>query len=124
MLRDWKKIGVSPEHFPCAVLFDTPSPERALIFPIEKPYIDYFRTLFVELNKTIEAGINSNTNANLSSAQKQNIFEEVRRSYLKLKEMILAKAKPINTNQFIFNGKTVFINQSEGNVSLNNFQND
>lgn len=131
-----KKLGISPKHFPCAVLFDTPSPERALTFPIGQTSIEFFRTLLTELNRIIDGDDNKKSReweldelefAYLleSDPNRENeLYEKVKQQYTKIRNEILAKASKKSPNEFVFYGKTVFINQPQGNVSLNNFQND
>ncbi len=138
--RIGQDLGILPNQFPCAVLFDKPCPERALIFPIVQPYILFFRELFTELKKVI--GNDDNNSEDLSieamfdlaaveddvttrGKGNSKLYERVEAKYIELRQSILRNSVTENraSNEYTFSGKTVFINNPKGSVSLNDFQN-
>lgn len=140
-------LGVKPSQFPCAVLFDAPDPSRAMIFPIIKPYANFFRSLFTDLDEILgsveqELGKSrkellkeqlyaaidlSSENSQEDSAVKFELYDLVSKQYQRLREDIIKSVEAKRdggVKEYTFNGKTVFVNNPEGDVHLSNFQND
>jgi len=47
------KLGIQTEQFPCIALFDPIKLDKIFVFGIVKPYIEFFRILFDQLNSLI-----------------------------------------------------------------------
>lgn len=127
-----KHLGITPEQFPCLALFDTPDPDRVLIFPISKPYIKFFRSLFKDLNsilKEIDDKFKIFKSESLfpyREPQKdknfsKKMYELVKREYIKIRETLLQNSvieSNLEVSRHIFNGKTFFVNLYSGETSM------
>jgi hypothetical protein len=126
-----RHLGITPEQFPCLALFDVPCPDRVLIFPLSKPYINFFRSLFKDLNLILEEFnleleiLRERSSFPFKPLKKENhgkeIYDFVKKEYMKIREKLL-KNSVIESNsevaKHVFNGKTFFVNLYSGETSM------
>ena len=111
------RLGVYPDQLPCLVLFDSLERKDKVIFPIQDISTEFFRSLFSTLDKLLSDEFSSDeTPYHRLKENYEAILTYLRRS----------KAKSIVPDRIEYNfiGKTVFINNPQGDVNLSNFQNE
>ena len=130
-------LGINPDQFPCIALFDIPSPERVLIFPILKPYIKFFRSLFKDLNEILKEfedesmelellyrlSIHTFAGKNSWDVKKydQKIYDFVKKKYTVIREKLLENSmleSSAGVAKYVFNGKTFFVNFYTEEISM------
>ena len=137
-----RSLGITPDQFPCVALFDVPTPERVLVFPIVKPYINFFRSLFEDIKSTLteERVKNMATEVErLNERKERGEFKDERmykflleslnsstiahggKTYTKVRERILENSLVKSSgrvNRHSLNGKTFFVNFYLGETSV------
>lgn len=114
-----KHLGIRADQFPCLALFDIPHPNRVLIFPIVKPYIAFFRSLFSGLNQIIQQ---------FEGNQSSDTYKLISQEYEKFRENLLENSV-VETSEdrarYIFRETTFFVNyHTEENTMTENYVNN
>jgi hypothetical protein len=137
-----RSLGIGPSQFPCVALFDTPTPDRVLVFPIVKPYINFFRSLFEDLKNVLTEENLKNVALevdNLKERNERGEFKDARmykflvealkggtiahggKKYTRVREKLLANSlleSSLGVDKHILNGKTFFVNFYLGETSM------
>ena len=136
-----RSLGIFPDELPCLVVFDKTDQINKVIFPIGNDLPTFFRNAisgiqrsmssvnFNPLKKKIEENRAGRERAFWGERKKrkhealaktqQDLFDKLRKS---LKQ----PQRDENTERVVYNffGQTVFINHPEGNIQLQDFQNE
>lgn len=114
-----KQLGIRADQFPCLALFDVPHPNRVLIFPIVKPYIAFFRSLFSGLNEIIQQ---------LLDDQSSDVYTLISQEYEKIRDSLLeSSVSEISGDRVrhVFGETTFFVNfHREENTMTENYVNN
>ena len=110
-----RRLGVHPDQLPCLVLFENPTDDNKIIFPLLDGSAAFFRSLFAELQRLVLPGQSSEIS-----------FDGVRRNFDSILQVLREKSEVVERSdraEYRFEGQTVFINRPAGPVHLSHFQN-
>lgn len=108
-------LGLYPDSLPCIVIFANITSDEKIVIPITADYPEFFRTF---------SSIVLRTSNELNMSERFFSFSDFKELFLSKWDNFMETQSKKLTENFTFNGNTVFINKPKGPFEISDFQKD